>query len=218
MLKSFGCSFVSGVDLKDFDSDSKLAFPYSRLTFPALIAQRLGLEYHSVSRGGAGNLAIMHWLLSEVTSDDIVMVNWTYINRFDYVDTGELWKSILPGQTGDREKFFLQNLHSDLRDQLQTLSCINTVVNYLKSNQIPYFMTYMDHLLTTDVRNVWHNPQSLNRLQSMVSPHLNSFQGTDFVTWSKQLGFPISQPGNHPLEQAHSAAADLLIDQVASLL
>jgi hypothetical protein len=75
----------------------------------------------------------------------------------------------------------------------------------------------MDQLLMTKERNPYHNPGSLDNLQSMVSDHLNSFDGVDFLTWSRSQGLAVSEQ-NHPLESAHRAAADYFIDHVAFLL
>jgi hypothetical protein len=217
-IKSFGCSFISGVDLGDYDPDPKLNFPYSQRTWPALIAQRLGLAYTSISRGGAGNLAIMHWLLSNIEPDDIAIINWTYVDRFDYVNTDEVWRSLLPNQASEHNEFYYRYVQSQVRDQLNSLGIIAASINYLDTQQIPYVMTYMDQLLTDRDRSPYHSRQSLDRLQAMVEPSLDTFEGTDFVTWSRREGFAISDPGGHPLEAAHQAAADLFTAQVAGLL
>lgn len=48
-LKSFGCSFIFGLELSDIGAKSK---KYSQLTWPAIIAQRQGLEYECYARPG----------------------------------------------------------------------------------------------------------------------------------------------------------------------
>jgi hypothetical protein len=36
-----------------------------------------------------------------------------------------------------------------------------------------------------------------------------TFEGKNFLDWSYSHGFAVTQPGLHPLEEAHAAACDL---------
>ena len=76
-LKSFGCSFIFGSELSDITIKSK---KYSQLTWPAIIAQRLGMEYACYARPGSGNLQILNNLLDQVAqhNNDVYIINWTF--------------------------------------------------------------------------------------------------------------------------------------------
>jgi hypothetical protein len=68
-------------------------------------------------------------------------------------------------------------------------------------------MTYMDELVL-DSR--WNTSPGFVQLQQQVTPHLNLFDGANFVEWSRRNDYAISTEFHHPLEHAHSAAADYL--------
>lgn len=51
-----------------------------------------------------------------------------------------------------------------------------------------------------------HTLPSIKYLQQLTRPQLKTFQGTDFLTWSRNQGFAITEL-LHPLHQAHREAA-----------
>jgi hypothetical protein len=70
-------------------------------------------------------------------------------------------------------------------------------------------MTYMDDLI---FEAEWHVSPAVTELQNYIKPHMTNFEGQDFLDWSRKKGYPISDTW-HPLEEAHAAAADYLINQ-----
>jgi hypothetical protein len=53
-------------------------------------------------------------------------------------------------------------------------------------------------------------PGYIQNLQNLTLPEMSDFEGTDFLTWSRDRGYPITPtPGDHPLELAHAHAAQL---------
>jgi hypothetical protein len=206
-LKSFGCSFIFGSDLADITAKSK---KYSQCTWPALIAQRQHLEYSCYARSGSGNLQILNNLLDQVAKNDndIYMINWTFIDRWDYMyANNNQWHSILPWDKHDRADFYYRHFQAEYTDKLNNLIWINTAVHALQQKHAKFCMTYMDPLLL-DSR--WHIGPGIENLQNQIAPHLNLFDGVNFVEWSKRNGYPISEPYHHPLESAHKHAADYL--------
>jgi hypothetical protein len=62
-------------------------------------------------------------------------------------------------------------------------------------------------------------PPYIKTLQDLVTPDLRTFEGSTFLEWSRSQGFPVTpSPGDHPLEQAHEAAADLWENEYYQLL
>ena len=214
-LKSFGCSFVFGSDLSDNSDQAVQRDPvgqYSRLTWPALVAKKLNVEYECYARPGSGNLQIAERVLSECAdpTTDLFVINWTYIDRFDYSgpwDIWQPWSTIAPGNTDSLSKTYYQNLHSEYRDKLSTLLYIKTVIDTLKQRNINFVMTYMDELMFDQQ---WHTTPAVQVLQDYVRPFMTTFEQQTFLEWSRQHGYPES-PKCHPLELAHQAAADLII-------
>lgn len=231
-LKSFGCSFIYGTDLSDDDGYGG-PFSYSRLSWPALMAKELNAEYHCYARAGAGNLFILERLLDSIESnseDAFYVVGWTYIDRFDYISTDvesvealdlanpwqawKYWQALRPGSDGDKEMFYYRNLHSESADKLKNLIYIETAINTLKKKNIPFLMTYQDDLL---LDTTWHSPPSVTYLQNQIKSHLHNFEGKTFVSWSQSRGFDISKT-LHPLDLAHSAAAELMLPIAKKIL
>jgi len=60
-------------------------------------------------------------------------------------------------------------------------------------------------------------PDYITCLQSLIRPHMETFEGLTFLEWSRCHQYPITEL-LHPLEQAHQAAADLWRDRYVSLL
>lgn len=218
-LKSFGCSFIFGTDLPD-DGRSGTYATASRMTWPALLADRHGLEYQCLAKGGAGNLLILSRVLGHAASDrdSVFVVGWTWIDRFDYADefekTSNDWKTLCPITTGSVAENYYRDLHSERRDLLTSLSYIHTAINVLESRQIPYIMTYMDDLLIDRSKNQF---PSITCLQDNVVPRLTDFQGQTFLNWSRQRGFAISDTW-HPLIDAHASAAELMNPAIDAIL
>lgn len=220
-LKSFGCSFIFGTDLAD-DGRDLPAPTASRLTWPAHLAQHLGLEYECLARPGSGNLQIAERVLSHLTDPEpsFYVIGWTWIDRFDYTNdtitsNPQLarwfnWRTLMPVDTSDLAQTYYRGLHSEYRDKLTTLMQIRLVTDTLIQRGHSFVMTYMDELMF-DQR--WNHTPAVLYLQQSIRPHMTQFEGQTFLDWSKSKGFAISST-LHPLEQAHKSAADLIIQAV----
>ena len=218
ILKSFGCSFIFGSDLSDsYRRDKPYPVP-SELTWPAMLAKQLDYQYVCYARPGSGNLQIAERALSELACDldrnSIYVINWSYIDRFDYFDPDNSrwpnnpWSTILPVDVDNKTEAYYKYFHSEYRDKLTTLINIKLVIDSLNQKNYPFIMTYMDELMFDQQ---WHTTPAVVALQQFVRPYLTTFDGLDFLSWSKKQGFPISTTGNHPLEEAHTVASDYMI-------
>jgi hypothetical protein len=215
-LKSFGCSFIYGNELADDQCNVEFNSP-SQLTWPAHLSRHLGMQYQCYARPGAGNLQILEQILFQaVTSnkEDFFVVNWTWIDRFDYCNTAQstnsdqsLWSSILPNDRDSLSQYYFKNLHSEYRDKLTALIYVNSAIDALKQKQIPFIMTYMDNLMY-DRR--WNTSPAVENLQNLSEPCMTQFEGQSFLDWSRKNGFKESSKW-HPLDQAHAAAGDYMI-------
>jgi hypothetical protein len=206
-LKSFGCSFIYGSELSSRDH-----------TWPARIADRLGLEHQNHGLEGAGNLRIMESILTHADSADVCVVNWTWIDRFDFVTVdNEQWHSMVPSDTHSRADFYYRNLHSQYRDMLTNLVYVKTALDHLDRMGVEYLMTYMDGLMFETVYDSWHNGRAVAGLQQQLHAHMTLFDGLTFLEWSRANHYPESALW-HPLDEAHSQAAELMLPHVQSLL
>jgi hypothetical protein len=220
---SFGCSITFGTDLPD--SNPMGEFPTSsQLTWPALVAKNLGLPYETWAKGGSGNLSILDRLLNYLyyNSNDIFLINWTFIDRFDYSDPNghhfdkghNDYLTIRPGDSDQKNDFYFRNLHSEFRDKLTNLIYIKTAVNALRSEKARFIMTAIDDLLWCQK---WHAPPHMVKLQNEISPDITNFEGRNFLDWSNHRGFEISNTG-HPLGEAHQSACEIIMPKIQCLL
>jgi hypothetical protein len=216
-IKSFGCSFIYGSDLSDQSDSSKSDF--SQLTWPALIAKNLGVEYECYAWPGQGNFKILRDLITQASQDDpsVMLINWTWIDRFDYVDASEKWKTLRPAGNTENEKFYYRHLHSQFRDMLESAYYVNMAIDFLMENHYPFVMTYMDYNLLAAINPNWHPPAAVEIVQKKISRYLYDFQGKNFLDWSRDQGFAVSDHW-HPLDQAHQAAAEYMLPVVDTIL
>ena len=214
MLKSFGCSFIWGSDLSDLGRTGGCA-PYSRLTWPAVLSRQCGMRYNCYAFPGAGNLRILEQVLEQAESDsqDFFVISWSWIDRFDYQDH-DSWKTLLPVDQSDVSKFYYRYLQSEYIDKLTTLLHIRTAIDTLNQKRIPFLMTYMDPLM---LDQTWHTNCVTASLQRYIQPYLHLFDNKTFLDWSRAQSHPISDRW-HPLELAHSAAADVMLPVAKKIL
>jgi hypothetical protein len=225
ILKSFGCSFIFGSELAD-DGENRLYAIGSQLTWPALLAKHLGYNYQTHSRPGSGNLQITERILNQAvnTESALYVIGWTWIDRFDYVSEtaskwptdlskseigwGTGWKTIMPVDETNVAKAYYRDLHSEYQDKLNILISIRTVIDVLKSKNLPFIMTYIDDLM---FNTQWHVSPAVLELQEYIRPYMTTFNNLNFLEWSKKNNYPISK-SLHPLEQAHAAAANYMLE------
>jgi hypothetical protein len=221
-LKSFGCSFIFGSDLKDDVSSQMLDWSNngiyikpSCLTWPALLANHYNYDYISYALPGIGNLQILESVLNEInvsSAQDLFVIQWTWIDRFDYenrnrTERENFWTTILPNDKDKISETYLKYIHSQYRDKLSTLILIKTAIDLLEQKNIPYIMTNIDDLVFEDT---WHSSLATQLLQKDIKSRIVSFDGFNFLEWSKKCHYKVSE-SMHPLEDAHRHAADLII-------
>lgn len=217
-LKSFGCSFIWGSELHDvFENVSIGTGPVrpSMCTWPALIAKHLTLEYECFAQPGSGNLRILDAVLQQIVDPipSIFVIGWSWIDRFDYQNGindpwKQGWDTIRPDDYNKESVFYYKNLHSQYQDKLNSLVYINSALAALSNSHHKLLMTYQDSLLfETD----WHFNSGIKFLQNQIKNSMIEFDGLTFLEWSRQQNFTIGKY-LHPLEDAHRAAADYIID------
>ena len=88
-----------------------------------------------------------------------------------------------------------------------TLMTIKLVIDTLKQHNQKFIMTYMDDLI---FETEWHTTPAIITLQNYIKPYLTTFEGLTFVEWCRKNRYPITEQG-HPLEAAHAAAAEYIL-------
>jgi hypothetical protein len=218
-LKSFGCSFIYGSDLAD-EKTRPHEHRASELTWTALMAKQFGLQYECFAKAGCGNLRILERIIQQSCisdKNDLFVIGWSWIDRFDYYDIYDSkqyhysnWKTVLPKQETTQSDIYYRNFHAQYKDKFTTLLYIRAAIDTLNQKQIPFIMTNIDNLI---FETEWHVADAVLDLQKYVGPWITSFNNKTFLEWSQENKFPISD-ANHPLEQAHREAADLISNKI----
>jgi len=218
-IKSFGCSFIYGTELSDQVDHDHPPFAYSNLTWPALIAQKLGLKYECRAFPGIGNLKILCDVISQASLDDpaIFLINWTWIDRFDFVNDQEQWSTLRPSEDDDVSNIYYKHLQSQLKDMITSVYAVNTAIDFMREQKINFVMTYMDRTMLEPINPNWHDPKYVSVIQNKIKNFLVDFDEKNFLDWSRDQGFAISENW-HPLEQSHQAAADYMLPKIDAIL
>lgn len=215
-IVSFGDSFVYGSELED-NVDGHRAWP-------GRIAADLGCDYETRAIPGCGNDAIarqvVEYFATNHSHNTLAVINWTWALRWDfYVVSTESWVTLGPtcvpsklhqhmNQADSRavldvyEKF---TGHSSTWEKWRSLNSMFVTQQFLRQRGITSIETYMDPEL---VDSDQHAPAYSQALLDLTRPSLRTWDGMTFLEWCRHHDYPITQPGLHPLEQAHSAAAD----------
>ncbi len=197
MLIAAGDSIVFGSELSD-----EYLTP-SNLTFPALYAKQLNLEYKCLAYPGISNSTIARTVISflEKNIADIVIVCWTFPNRQEFHfnnkwttlngwihnPDGEYSKEVV-----DFSKTYFNLAHSDYYEKYAMLKEILLLQNYLKVKNQRYIFTANTRI---DFSNCDYN-SAVDWSQWVW------FNGEGFWDWANRQKFP-KGPEGHPLEQAH---------------
>lgn len=182
----------------------------SRLTWPARLSREFDMVYECYARPGRGNFFIANQVLDNLAKNEpaLHVINWTYIDRFDFVDkdyTDGRWETLRPGSGNhSHSDFYYRNLHSELRDKLHTLQLIKLVTMELLAAGHPFIMTYMDDLIW-DQR--WHTTPAMIKQQEFVKPLMLHWQTNwqeliNWSLWAVQQGHAVTA-NNHLLESGH---------------
>jgi hypothetical protein len=225
-IVGFGDSFVFGSELANNDLGDR--------SWIGISARRLQVAYETLAVPGCGNENIARQIFtyfSNHPADNVLaVINWTWGSRWDfYVPGMEQWTTLgltcvpdkLAPMVGSHEAAKILEFYnrypgnSTLWDKWRTLQCIYGVQQFLQSIKVSSIQTYMDYEIW-DQR--WHAPAYIKTLQTLTEKDMESFQGQNFLDWSRAKGFAVTEPGLHPLEQAHEAAADLWIDRYEQML
>lgn len=227
-IVSFGDSFVFGSEQENN--------PDGLLGWPGRAATDLGCEYQTLAHPGRSNEYIAQQIYSYFSNNtaDLTVINWTWMARWEfYVLKKQEWITLgttcvpeILAETIERTdaydvvNFFNNHINAGiLWNKFRNLQTINSIQHFLQAKNINVIQTYMDHdMFDIECRHEALTPDYINELQKSVYPHLELFEGENFLDWSKTRGYKVTDWGSHPLEDAHIAAAKLWEPRYAQAL
>jgi hypothetical protein len=215
-IVSFGDSFMFGSELANNR--------YGDKAWPGLIAEELECDYQTEAVPGCGNDHIARQIYSyfseNTANNTLAVINWTWMGRWDfYVVKHETWITLGPTCVPEQlqslvdktESHRIIDFYNDYADssilwnKFRNLQTIYAVQKFLDDKGVANVQTYMDYLLFDQQ---WHAPDYVKELQRLVQPEMQLFNDKNFLDWSKEKQFDITEQYWHPLEEAHRAAAD----------
>ena len=203
---------------KDFNHNYKSVLAcHSKNTWSALLAEHLKLAYICHAKPGCSNETILRKLIQyipNISSNDFVVINWTYIDRWDFVDPTALpidtqWTTITPTNKNKSsfEKFYFKYIQSELLHKWESLRNILLAIKVLKEKNIKFLMTCTDKLI---LDQTYHAPSYIKNIQAEIVDYIIWFEELGFDDWCTKHKFPRGKENNHPLEEAHIAAFEYI--------
>ena len=104
---------------------------------------------------------------------------------------------------------------NEMMNKFNSLQSIYCATAFLLNKGIKFVQTNMDSELF-DTR--WFCDGYIQELQNFILLNMYSFDELNFLDWSKKYKFEITEPGWHPLEDAHNAAVEYWLPTYKKLL
>ena len=216
-----GCSFIHGSELGD-------EVPYSKSTYPAIVAKEIGAEYDCLAYPSASNQGIAKNILEHKPSTDtLYIVQWTYPSRFgvylnfkikDKQKNKTNWFDLAPNSWDYNPKAFHE--YTEYSTQLVDLGIPDLSEQYYKytgNTQQFIFQTTMaikavqQHCNETDSAYLFYT--ATGELLQLKDVH--GFDQSGFVEWAQKGGYKHG-PYKHPLHEAHKDAAMFVLQRVGA--
>ena len=227
ILVAAGDSFIWGSELTDCRND------YSKQTFPALLARQSNMEYVCAAYPGNANNAISRMAIdavSKIEGDKFLLVEWTYPQRAEFRINNE-WVSINSWHINAKEfseSYFKYAGNSEYYEIYSVLKEIVFLQQYCMINKIPYmFMTADNHFFQhenyirrsdTELENLFNQINWGNWFWFGSGTQKNEIGASiGFCQWVIKNKYKVGVQ-LHPLEEAHKAAALLIMEKFDELV
>lgn len=245
-LLSAGCSLIYGSELSDSPNYSGQDPPSSK-TWPALYANSRDYIYKTCACCGISNIGIARYVMDavELIDPDFVIVQWTFFDRYEIrlndptLNNNQSHYYLLTPYLSEDTKIYhdseianiKKNLHtviesiasmwyryvdSDETEYYHYLKTKIDLANYLRWKKIPFVFADSQTKLAGIENTVDNSLQTLINIDKSLPKVM--FEGKGFYNWSESSNYEFGK--DHPLEQAHQAAYNLLntsIDNYFSL-
>ena len=216
-IVSAGCSFIHGSELGD-------EVPYSQLTYPALTAKHLGVEYNCVAYPSASNQGIAKQILeSKADWQSFYIVQWTYPSRFG-VHLNQLikgknnqpttWLDLAPNSWDyDIKAFHEYREYSQQLNEIGIPELSKKIYTYVGHKQYMFQTELCMRAVKGYLESQGAQYVFLPACDDVAELTMHSFEGKGFIEWCSDKNFPVGKH-KHPLHEAHQEACTLLKDML----
>lgn len=187
-LLAFGCSYTAGEGLPDMTKNSPI--DKSKYSWASVLAKKYDREIVNKAEGGFANKDIWRSIMhTEFYTDDIVVVEWTFHERFSVLKPkGD--RFTIGAWSKDRvSKTFFSHLYSEYDAWLDFFCRIEHVKTYLDNKKIANYHLSIDH-------------------QMFVKPLWSTVKYLDFDMEKSRTNFVLAEDGFHPGIEAHEYFAN----------
>ena len=155
-LIAFGCSNTYGQALPDnIVGENNAAPPASKFAWPSVLAEKLNIEYVNKGMPAASNKLISHVIRNtNFQDDDIVIVLWSYVDRWCIIDKDgdQDWTShgnniIAPWVKNRASKHYFRFLYNEVDHMIETNHRIDYANLYLKSLGLKQFHSSVESIV-----------------------------------------------------------------------
>lgn len=215
-LVVFGCSLSFGTGLPDCWSEDSIPEEPSKFAWPQLLADKLGIECVNLSEGGNSNKQIDYDVLNaEIKPDDIVIVQWSYMDRWCIIREDTIDKifayMVYWDKIKDSSKKFnkdapmpgFQKMATSFFGDLHSAYDMNADLNM----RMQHTWTHLNHIGVRQLHMITHG--SFKRLP------FNNVPVDEQLSISKLRDrFPLALDGSHPGLEAHAAFAEQVFEEL----
>jgi hypothetical protein len=114
------------------------------------------------------------------------------------------------------QKMYIEYISdNEMMNKFNSLQSIYCATAFLLNKGIKFVQTNMDSEL---FETRWFCDGYIQELQNFILPNMHSFNKLNFLDWSRKNKFKITDPGWHPLEDAHNAAGEYWLPTYKQLL
>jgi hypothetical protein len=194
-------------------------------SWPALVADRLGVELVNLAKPAYSNDAILQDMVAQDINQssytDLVIVCWTTYLRMQYVDQAG-WFTLWPGRDGNTQKSHTK--FDSLREQMIKSTAYLNNDDWLYSRWLTQTILLQNHLESLHAKylffSAFDNQQQYKRKSKTHAGLLAKVKADNFIGWPEQgfseWAYPCDLgPRMHPLEQGHAKVADKVLDALA---
>ena len=217
-IVSAGCSFIQGSELGD-------EVPYSKYTYPALLAKHYNLDYDCIAYPSASNQGIAKKIFDYKNIQEcLFVIQWTFPSRlgvelsYNYFDKNKNktnWFDLAPNNWDLIDHFHEYREYTQQLKDLGIDELSNTMYKHIGNDSYFLFQSKicMDavrlHLINGDGQFLF-----IAGCNSLLDyPQIISFENKGFVEWCHANKFKVGQH-KHPLHDAHRFAFDYISKNV----
>jgi hypothetical protein len=162
-LFTFGCSYTQGFNRGESNDFYRRFKEYRNgnlpKDWPTLLSEKLGFELKNYGEDASGNNQIFQEICShcdEFNGDDIVIIGWSFIDRYRWVDyDNNIWKKLGSGKISydfisesTHEEIVYNRTHSLYIDEIYNYEKIIDELSFNKKFKVYYWSAAENNIIT----------------------------------------------------------------------